>query len=75
MSIAEGLTKTPCSEAAVASELDHLREVRTKLGECLAVLRGGDVGRTQMAMALSFVQMAIDALSKFQSERAALESR
>jgi hypothetical protein len=65
----------PCSEASIDSELHNLREVRAKLSECAAVLREGDVGRTQMAMALSFVQMAIDALNKFRSERAALESR
>lgn len=55
----------PCSDASIHSELNHLREVRTNLSECVAVLLG-DEARTNMTLALSFVQMAIDALATFQ---------
>jgi hypothetical protein len=64
---------TPCSEAVIDSGIHKLREVRDSVGECLSVLRANDAGRTQIAMALSFMQMAIDALTRFKSERAALE--
>jgi hypothetical protein len=63
---------TPCSDAVIDSDLHKLQEVRLKLSECLSVLRADDVGRTQIAMALSFVQLAIDALMKFKFERAPL---
>lgn len=46
-----------------------LREVRFKLSECLFVFREEEVGRAKMVMALSFIQMAFDTLSSFQSER------
>ena len=55
----------PCSDASIHSELSHLKEVRTNLSECVAVL-AEDEPRTNITMALSFVQMAIDALATFQ---------
>jgi hypothetical protein len=61
----------PCSEVSLDSELRNLREIRTNLSECIDSLPEDDVGRNKMAMALSFVQMAIDALTSFQAERAA----
>jgi len=64
---------TPYSAAEIDSDLHKLREVRNKVSECLSVLSANDVGRTQIGMAASFVQMAIEALSRFKSERAALE--
>jgi hypothetical protein len=64
---------TPCSEGAIDSGLHKLQEVRGIVSECLSALRADDVGRTQIAMALSFVQMAIDALGKFKSAQSALE--
>ena len=67
----ERLVMTPCSEASIDSELHNLREVRANLSECLDVLPGDDVAHFKLAMALSFVQMAIEALSSFQAERAA----
>jgi hypothetical protein len=73
MCVAAGLKESPCSETAVASELDHLREVRAKLSECLDVLPEDDIERTKVAMALSFVQLAFDALTSFQGGRAALK--
>jgi hypothetical protein len=60
-----------CSEVSLDSELRNLREIRTNLSECIDSLSEDDVGRNKMAVALSFVQMAIDALSSFQAERAA----
>ncbi len=60
----------PCSEDSIGSELHNLQEVRANLLECLDVLPEDDVGRIKMDMALSFVQLAIDALSSFQAERA-----
>jgi hypothetical protein len=60
----------PCSEDSIASELHNLQEVRANLIECSDVLPEDDVGRIQMDMALSFVQLAIDALSRFQDKRA-----
>ena len=59
----------PCSEDSIGSELHNLREVRANLIECLDVLPEDDVARIKMDMALSFVQLAIDALSSFQAER------
>jgi len=64
---------TPCSGAVIDSGLHKLREVRDSVSECLSVLSPNDAGRTQIAMALSFIQMAMDALGKFKSERSALE--
>ena len=64
---------TPRSKAEIDSDLHKLQEVRDKICECLSVLSTNDVGRTQLTMAASFVQMAIEALSRFKSERAALE--
>ena len=61
----------PCSEASIDSELHKLREVRVGLGECFAVLLDDDIGRPEMNMTLSFIQMAIEALSRFQAKRAA----
>lgn len=55
----------PCSEASINSELNHLREVRANLSECVADLLV-DEARPHMTMALSFVQMAIDALATYQ---------
>jgi hypothetical protein len=63
----------PCSEALIDSELRKLREVRVGLNECLAVLLDDDVGRPEMNATLSFIQMAIEALSRFQAKRAASE--
>ena len=60
----------PCSEDSIGSELHNLQEVRANLIECLEVLPEDDVARIKMDMALSFVQLAIDALSNFQAERA-----
>jgi hypothetical protein len=57
----------PCSEASINSESNHLQEVRANLSECVAVL-SEDGARTQMAVALSFVQMAIDTLATFQAK-------
>ena len=59
----------PCSEDSIGSELHNLQEVRANLIECLDVLPEDDVARIKMDMALSFVQLAIDALSSFQAER------
>jgi hypothetical protein len=59
----------PCSEVSINSELNNLREVGTNLNECLDSLPK-DVRRTKLTVALSFVQMAIDALTTFQAERA-----
>ena len=58
----------PCSEVSIKSELHNLREVRTNLTECLDSLPK-DVRRTKLTVALSFVQMAIDALTTFQAGR------
>jgi len=55
----------PCSEASINSELNHLREVRANLSECIADLLVGEA-RPHMTMALSFVQLAIDALATYQ---------
>jgi hypothetical protein len=60
----------PCSEDSIGSELHNLREVRANLIECLDVLPEDDVARIKIDMALSFVQLAIDALSSFHAERA-----
>jgi hypothetical protein len=60
----------PCSETSINCELNHLREVRTSLSKCIDVLPEDDA-RTKMAMALSFVQMAMDALTSFQAEQVA----
>jgi hypothetical protein len=60
----------PCSEDFIDSELHDLREVRANLVECRGVLPEDDAARIQMDMALSFVQLAIDALSRFQAETA-----
>ena len=60
----------PCSEDSIGSELHNRQEVRANLIECLDVLPEDDVARIKMDMALSFVQLAIDALSRFQAERA-----
>ena len=60
----------PCSEDSIGSELHNLQEVRANLIECLDVLPEDDVARIKMDMALSFVSLAIDALSSFQAERA-----
>lgn len=55
-----------CSEASIDAELYRLRKVRTNLSECIDVLRE-DHAREKMTAALSFVQMAIDALTHFQA--------
>ena len=65
----------PCSQDSIDSAMLELREVRFKLSECLSVLREEDVGRAKMVMALSFIQMAFDALSSFQSDRDASKRR
>ena len=57
-----------CSEASINCELNHLREVRTSLSRCIDVLPEDDA-RTKMALALSFVQMAMDSLASFQAEQ------
>jgi len=64
---------TPCSEAAIDSDLRKLQELRDKVCECLNVLAANDVGRSQITMAASFLQMAIEALTRFKSERALLQ--
>jgi hypothetical protein len=66
MSIEEGTITTPCSGDRFASELGHLLEVRAKLSEYLDILPEDEIGRTKTVMALSFVQLAIDALNSFQ---------
>jgi hypothetical protein len=58
----------PCSEVSINSELRNLREVRTNLIECLDSMPK-DNRRTKLTVALSFVQMAIDALTTFRAER------
>ena len=60
-----------CSESSTNSELHNLQEVRANLSKCLDALPEDDVTRTTMAMALSFVQLAIDVLTRFQAERSA----
>ncbi len=60
----------PCSEASLNSELNHLREIRTNLSRYIDVLPEDD-SRTKMAAALSFIQMAIDALTSFQADQVA----
>jgi hypothetical protein len=60
----------PCSEASIRTELEHLREVRTNLSECIDTLPEDDA-RTTIATALSFVQMAMEALASFQAEQVA----
>ena len=59
-----------CSEASTNCELNRLREVRRNLSQCIDVLPEDDA-RAEMAMALSFVQMAIDALASFQAQQVA----
>jgi hypothetical protein len=59
----------PCSAVSINSELHNLREVRTNLIECLDSMPK-DNRRTKLTVALSFVQMAIDALTTFPAERA-----
>lgn len=59
-----------CSEASINCELNRLREVRSNLSQCIDVLPEDDA-RTEMAMALFFVQMAMDALVSFQAEQVA----
>ncbi len=59
-----------CSEASLNSELNHLREIRTSLSRYIDVLPEND-SRTKMAAALSFVQLAIDAVTDFQAEQVA----
>jgi hypothetical protein len=60
----------PCSEDSISSDLHNLREVRANLIQCRDVLSEDDIARIKMDMALSFVQLAIDALSNFQADRA-----
>jgi len=57
-----------CSEASINCELNRLREVRSSLSNCIDALPEDDA-RTKMAMALSFVQMAMDALASFQAQQ------
>jgi hypothetical protein len=59
-----------CSEASINCELKRLREVRNNLSQCIDALPEDD-RRSKMAMALSFVQMAMDALASFQAEQVA----
>ena len=59
----------PCSEDSIDSALHKLRRVKLELSECLVALREKDVGRAKMAMALSFIQLAAEALLSFQFER------
>jgi len=61
----------PCSETSIDSQLHKLREARVNLSECFAILLDDDVGRPEMNMTLSFIQMAIEALGRFQAKRAA----
>jgi hypothetical protein len=68
--ILESFIMIPCSEDSIGSELHNLREVRANLIECLDVLPEDAVTHIKMAAALSFVQLAIDALSTFQAGRA-----
>ena len=65
----------PCSEVSINSELDNLREVRANLSECLNAMPENDSVRPRMAMALSFVEMAIDALNSFQAEQVFQQGR
>jgi hypothetical protein len=58
-------TWAPCSEASINSELNHLREVRANLSECVADQPVNEAP-PHMTMALSFVQLAIDALATYQ---------
>jgi hypothetical protein len=58
-----------CSQDSIDSASHKLRGVRLELSECLVVLREEDVGHAKMVMALSFIQLALDALVGFQSER------
>jgi hypothetical protein len=58
----------PCSEISINCELNRLREVRRNLSECIDALPEDDA-RSKMLMALSFVQMAMDALASFQAEQ------
>jgi len=58
----------PCSETSINCELNHLREVRTSLSRCIDALPEDDA-RTKMALALSFVQMAMDSLASFQAQQ------
>jgi hypothetical protein len=57
-----------CSEASINCELNRLREVRSSLNNCIDALPEDDA-RTKMALALSFVQMAMDSLASFQAEQ------
>jgi hypothetical protein len=57
----------PSLEASISSELNHLQAVRANLSECVANLLEDGVP-LRMTMALSFVQMAIDALGTYQGE-------
>ena len=57
-----------CSEASINCELNRLREVRASLNNCIDALPEDDA-RNKMLMALSYVQMAMDALSSFQAEQ------
>jgi len=61
----------PWSEVSINSELNHLREVRAYLSECIDALPEDDA-RNKMAMALSFVQMAIGALTNPSSKSMSL---
>jgi hypothetical protein len=58
-----------CSKGLIDSASHELRGVRLKLSECLVVLREEDTGHDKVVMALSFIQLALDALLGFQSER------
>jgi len=51
-------------------ELNRLREVRRKLSQCIDDLPEDDA-RAEIAVALSFVQMAMDALAGVQAEQVA----
>jgi len=64
-----------CSEDSIDSALHKLRSVRFDLSECLLVLREEDTGRAKMVMALSFIQLAVEALLSLQSERDASKRR
>jgi hypothetical protein len=57
-----------CSEASINCELNRLREVRRNLSECIDILPEDETGTT-MSTALTFVQMAMDALASFQTEQ------
>ena len=54
-------------DESINSELNRLREIRASLSECIDALPEDDA-RNKMSMALSFVQMAIGALTILQAK-------